>query len=386
VEKASIEGKVTDADTGQLLEIGVYLFDPSGEYLGSQSTYSPLGHFRFRGLDEGTYFLRAGDGSSGYYYSTHEAELYDDIPCATSCDATTGTPVVTTATSRVTGVDFELLRRGRITGAVTDAATGLPISSVYVSAFRLDGSWVAEGYTSATGAYQIANLPAGSYRIGTDSSLHRNEMYDDLACAGSCDGTTGTAVTVQTSLETPGIDFALNRLGSISGRVVDGVSGDPLSSYVYLLDAGGQTVVSVSAYSGLFTLAGLEPGTYYLLAREDSYYGTYQDELYPDVPCQPDCDVSEGTPIEVGLGSVLTGYDFSLARCPVESRREILSSTISTSFKALACDRVSAADVLLAPGADVLFKSGRSVVLGDGFQVEDGARLRVVIEPAWSDD
>jgi hypothetical protein len=47
---------------------------------------------------------------------------------------------------------------------------------------------------------------------------------------------------------------------------------------------------------------------------------------------------------------------------------------------------VSAADVLLAPGADVLFKSGRSVVLGEGFQVEDGARLRVVIEPAWSDD
>lgn len=382
VAKASIEGNVTDADTADPLEVSVYLYDTSGSYLSSYSTYSPRGYYRFDGLAAGTYFLRAGSSYQSYYL-THEGELYDDLPCEPDCDVTTGTPVVTTTTSQVTGIDFELNRRGSIGGTVTDAATGLPISST-IQVYRLDGTYATQDYSATDGSYEVVNLPAGSYRVGTASDLYRDEMYDDVPCGSACDTTMGAVVTVQSKLETAGIDFALDRLGSISGSVRSAASGALLGSYAYLLDTAGGTVAWTDAYSGFFELEAVNPGTYYLVAREDSYSGTYQDEVYPDVPCQPDCDVTEGLPIVVGLGSVLTGYDFRLAPCPVDSRKDVTAVTLSTSYKALACDRVSASGVVLAPGADVTFKSGRSIVLGDGFRVEEGASFRAVIEPAWN--
>lgn len=384
VPRATIEGQVTDSDTGDPLEVYVYLYDASGEFLRYHSTYSPLGSFRFVGLEAGTYYLRAGHPGFDYW-TTHESELYDDIPCQRDCAVTSGNPVVTTATSQIGGVDFALDRRGRITGTVTDALSGLPAAAA-IEVFELDGTYLTEGQAVSDGTYEVTNLPAGSYRIGTDSYLHRDEMYDDVPCAVPCDRTSGAAVAVQAKLDTPGIDFALDRLGSISGSVRSAASGGHLDAYVHLLDSSGASVAWTDTFSGGFELPAVQPGTYYLRAQEDSYEGPFQDEVYPDVPCQPDCDATEGTPIVVALGTLLTGFDFRLSPCPVDSRAEVTGVILSTSFKALACDRVSAGDAVLVPGADVTFKSGRSIALGDGFRVEGGARFRAVIEPAWSDD
>lgn len=382
--KASIAGSVTDGETGAPVSIRVFLYDAAGDALGYSFTSS--GAYEFRGLEAGRYFARAGYASWDSHAS-HQGELYDGIPCDPDCDPTTGTPVVAGEGSQVTGIDFQLDRRGSIRGKVTDTG-GNPLYDVPVTAYHLDGSAAASRYTGSDGTYEISFLPAGSYRVGTDSFLYRDEMYDGVVCGVPCDRTAGSQVTVQAKLETSGVDFALTRLGSISGTVRSASSGSGIEATVSLLDQTGAVVRSSYGYSSSYGLAGIQPGTYYLRAHHtDSYGGTpHQDEIYPDVPCEPDCDLARGTPVVVGLGTALTGLDFVLAPCPVETRRELVSTTIATSFKALACDQVTASAVTLAPGADLLLRSGRSVVLGDGFKTGDGAHLQVVIEPTWSDE
>jgi hypothetical protein len=384
--KASIAGKVTDGDTGAPVDIYVFLYNAAGDLASSRWTDYSTGAYEFRGLEAGSYFVRAGYSSSSAPYASHQGELYDDLPCEPDCDPTTGTPVVAGESSQVTGIDFQLDRRGWISGTVTDAG-GQPLYDVLVLAYLLDGSSAAYAYTASDGTYVIQHLPAGDYRVGTDSFLYRDEMYDGVVCGVPCDRTTGAQVTVQAKLETSGIDFALTRLGSISGTVRSASSGGGIEASVSLLDGTGAVVQWSDNYSSSYYLAGIQPGTYYLRARHtDSYGAPHQDELYPDVPCEPDCELARGAPVVVGLGTALTGLDFTLAPCPVETRSELVSTTIATQYKVLACDQVSAGDVTLAPGADLLLRSGRRVVLGDGFRMEDGARLQVVIEPTWSDD
>jgi len=63
-----------------------------------------------------------------------------------------------------------------------------------------------------------------------------------------------------------------------------------------------------------------------------------------------------------------------------------VGETIPGYLKVFACDEVRASDTLLTSGADLLIRSGRTVVLGDGFRMDDGARLQIIIEPAWGEN
>lgn len=68
------------------------------------------------------------------------------------------------------------------------------------------------------------------------------------------------------------------------------------------------------------------------------------------------------------------------------SREAIVSTTITGYYKVAACDLETAPDTTLTAGAELVVRNGRALALGDGFAMEAGASLRVVIEPDWSDD
>jgi len=87
------------------------------------------GSYTFAGLATGTYFV--GTEIDGYF-----DELYDDLPCPTSCNVTAGTPISVTFGATATGIDFELgdppdqpiltvTRAGVGTGTVTSAPAGI---------------------------------------------------------------------------------------------------------------------------------------------------------------------------------------------------------------------------------------------------------------------
>ena len=195
----------------------------SGEqrWRGSADT-DAAGAYQANLVPPGTYYLRA---SRFGYVSTR----YEGIPCATSCDPPAGTPVKVAEDQLTAHIDFALRAGGRISGKVTDAATGHPIADVTVSASSASSG--ASATTGADGTYVVDGLLPGQFRVKTDSWPldYVDEMYDDIPCPGnSCSYDAGTLVPVTIETTTPAIDFALPRGGRITGTITDQQTGLPI--------------------------------------------------------------------------------------------------------------------------------------------------------------
>ncbi|MGB5162492.1 MAG: hypothetical protein WBP10_17220 [Thermoanaerobaculia bacterium] len=306
----SISGTVTEDGTGALLEnIWVDVYNSSGSWVSNGASDA-----------SGIYRLQAGLSTGNYYAKTYNSdhyinELYDDLPCVSSCTVTNGTPIGVTTGSTTTGIDFALTPGGLISGTVTDEDTLLPLKDVNVYFYDDSGNYITSASTDASGDYtNYAGFPTGNYFLRTwNDDGYINELYDDMLCVGGCTPTDGTPVGVTSGSTTTGIDFALELGGSISGTVTIDGSGVPLDTgYVRIYDDTGNRLFNATpdAAGSYETAEGLPSGTYYARAR--SFEG-YLEELYDDIPCVFGCTTTDGTSIPVTAGSPTTGIDFELA-------------------------------------------------------------------------
>lgn len=301
---AEIVGTVTDAGSGLgVAGVDVDFYDDNGYWRGDVAS-SASGAFSIAGLRQGTYYLRASH--PGYW-----SELWDEIGCVGGCDPTTGTPI-TLALGEVARVDFALDRAGRIEGTVTDAQSGAPLEGMRVELFDDQQHYLGSEYTDTGGDYAFFGLPPDSYFVLTDSSEgYLGELFDDIPCPDDCDPATGTPIVVGAG-DTVRADFALDRGGSIAGRVADAATGRPIAdAYVVVYNQQGSYLREGRAdLSGRYAVSGLTTGTYFALAG--SYH--YLDQLYDGIACPSGCDATTGTPIAVTLGGETAGIDFALLR------------------------------------------------------------------------
>ncbi len=303
--RGSISGTVTDETTGAGMYANLQLYDASGAYVGYVSASSGNGQYRFEGLASGVYYVMA----SSY---DHTTELYDDIPCLSWCDVTTGTPITVVDGQDTPGIDIALALQegdGYIKGRVT-GPDGQGLASVAVRFYSSAGVLLTGSYTQSLGYYESSSLPAGSYFVDTMSQMHRDELYDNLPCEGGCDVTAGTAVTVSSGAVTENVDFVLEPMGRIQGRVIDQVSGRPIpSAYVLAFGSSGEYVTyALTLVDGSYALWGLTSGTYYVRAERPGYIS----EVFDDIPCEEPCDETIGQPVSVTIGQATTGIDFAL--------------------------------------------------------------------------
>jgi hypothetical protein len=224
---ARLTGTVLSAPGVSVANASIDVFDASGSsvatgFLDTSGVYTTQ-----PGLPNGLYRLRFT--SSGYLeqYSGGKLTLSEAIPITVS---TAGFVAVAPAT---------LAKGATVTGRVSDAVTGLPISGVAVNG---DGGYA---YTNATGVYTISGLASGLAQI----SINPDDMSGFLAAQRS--------ITVTAPGTTSNVDFALARGGAMTGRVTDssGVglkditvnpfsgSGERFSAYT-LTDAGGYYTVT----------------------------------------------------------------------------------------------------------------------------------------------
>jgi hypothetical protein len=313
-----ISGTVTDASTGlPLANVRVAINTSSGTYVTYGYTNSSGVYTSYTGLVAGTYYARTSN-AAGYL-----DELYDGISCpGGGCLVAGGSLISVAAGSTTTGIDFGLAPGGRISGTVTDAASGLPLADVDVDVYTSDGSYVTYGYTDTSGVYTTASgLPSGTYRARTwtGASGYVDEAYNAVSCpGGSCSATSGALINVTAPSTRPGINFALERGGQISGVVTDAVTGRPLASVslatvgVRIYDSSGGWLGNASTNgSGRYTSPGLPPGVYHV--RTSNAQG-YVDELHDDLPCAGGlCTVTSGTPVTVAAGATTGGINFGLA-------------------------------------------------------------------------
>ncbi len=219
----------------------VRIWDSQAQFQSYAFTDSS-GHYAAGGLLPGTYFAATDTGG------TFSDELYDDIPCASGCDPTTGAAIAVAFATTTPGIDFSLQEMGRISGSVIDSVTADPVASALVSVFDSSGSLVNSSFTTSGGTYVVDRLPAGTYHATASATNHQTELYDGIPCPPGCDPTTGTPFVVTLDGETPGIDFALTPLGSISGTILDAATSAPLDD----------VMVQVWSFLGLHQGCGLQ--------------------------------------------------------------------------------------------------------------------------------
>jgi protocatechuate 3,4-dioxygenase beta subunit len=309
----SFSGAVTRASTGDPAGASIQVFDTGGALIRDVSTPSFSGIYTVLGLEAGTYFAVARSGLLA-------DQLYQGLPCEPACDPTTGTPIPVALGVDTGGVDFALGEAGSITGTVTDAVTGEPVTEVEIYLWRANGSLRDWALVAGDGTYSFAGLETGTYFATSESwsGIYLDELYDSLPCSDGyfgCDVTEGTPIPVTLGAVTSGIDFTLDRPGAVSGRVTDASTGASLPGIeVEIWDAVGNLVREATTdVAGRYLADGLPLGSLFVTTRNSQ---GYLDELWSDLPCwhgvPTGCNPTKGTPVPVSAGQTTDSIDFGL--------------------------------------------------------------------------
>ena len=303
----AFSGTVTDAVTSApIANMTVLIHNSFGSVIASVTT-NDSGNYVTPPLSEGTYFARTFDSLD------YMDELYDNIECEDGCAITNGTPITVTVGATTTGIDFALAKGGRISGRITDEATGQPLSNISVRILNPTISLILSATTDSSGNYIVEELlPPGTYYVGTStSSIYINEAYDNIPCQ-DCDLTRSTPITVTAGATTTGIDFALTAGGVIEGTITNAVTGAPILNAVVLIFSsdGRSGFGAFPNNSGVYkSREGLPTGTYYVLTETLGFV----NKLYNNFTCAP-CDERTGTPVFVTAGSTTSGINFALTQ------------------------------------------------------------------------
>ncbi|MEM1178069.1 MAG: carboxypeptidase regulatory-like domain-containing protein [Acidobacteriota bacterium] len=305
----SISGAITEADGGAPAGAEVNVFSVDGLFVGSDFSSMEDGEFRVGNLQPGQYRV--------YSFSfAYQGESWPEIPCAENCNLV-GDLVTVTAGADTGDIDFTLTRFGSISGAVTDDATGDPVTFPNVQVYDATGTPVGNAFNEFDGTYRTTQLPAGTYFVTGFATDYRREVWDDILCPSPCDPTLGTPIVLADGEERENVDFALSRLPFLAGTIREAASGDLIrDAQVQLYNDQGQSIGFDFSFDGRYEFTGLEEGTYYAVAFGEQRHVPL---LWDSTPCfQGGCTVLDGTPIVVGpngatadfllpLGAILSG-------------------------------------------------------------------------------
>lgn len=309
----SISGRVTDSSGSPLGGILLSVYDSNGNEVFNNSGTSASGHYRVMSLAAGTYYIATR--SDPPYLN----EIFNDIACPTgNCNPLLGEPVTVAAGTETAGIHFVLAYGGSISGTVTDSVSGLPIVGLQMDVYDANGSWVGSTTSGDDGNYVLSGLSSCNYFVATNSFSsglnYIDQVYDSIVCGPfSCEPTSGTPIPVIAGTGTLNINFILEPGGSFSGIISSAATGDAI--YNERVDAynadGSLAGYGYSDADGLFAIRGLPSGTYYAIKRHADA-DSYATEMYDNVYCDEDCDVTGGTPITVVQGSETPNINFPL--------------------------------------------------------------------------
>jgi hypothetical protein len=173
--------------------------------------------------------------------------------------------------------------------------------------------------TDASGRYEIAELPAGRYSIATTKANYVPAVYGQLRPLGP-----GKPIDVANRAVVDHVDFALQRTGAISGRIVDEF-GDPAAvvqvapmRYMFFNGERRLQIAGPSSTTndlGEYRLFGLFPGQYYVSATlrnnnfgsESTEATAYAPTFFPGTGSSADAQK-----LTLAAGQTLSGIDITL--------------------------------------------------------------------------
>lgn len=291
-----ISGTIASSQGGAISGARIDVFDSVGAMVTSADPASDGSWITDAGLVAGSYFLLT-ENWWGFI-----DELWQDIPCASSCTVTDGTPVIVAAGAITSGIEIILDPGGQVSGTLTEDGSGQPISDAGVEVYDTEGERVATAFADGLGVYTAGGLPTGDYYLRAYSwDLYVSELYDDVSCVPECPLDEGDEVAVTVPGLVSSIDFSLVHGGRIDGTLSSG--GNPVWDAAIQIfdDAGYPATLALVDALGAFSTEALPAGSYFLVT--DNQLG-YVDEVWEDIPCAAVCDPEDGTPIVLAAGGV----------------------------------------------------------------------------------
>jgi spore coat protein A len=194
-------------------------------------------------------------GVTGVYAFALPAGTYTVTSTATGLGTATGAATVTTAAVAAVNVPLPITTaaNGVLTGTITNAATGLPVAGVIVTVTPVPapvaGTPAITAVTDVNGNYSVA-VPPGSYTISTTA-------------LGFVNTTTAapTVVTAGVNAAPANVAVTAGANGTVTGVIIDPVTGLPVVGAVVTLTPGGFTGVtdatgaySIMAPAGTYTV------------------------------------------------------------------------------------------------------------------------------------
>ncbi|AKS41484.1 MSCRAMM family protein [Wenzhouxiangella marina] len=311
----AISGQVTDGSS-PLAVVEVVAYDLSGFIAGRAQT-DAAGNYSIGGLENGSYRLRTTN-TGGFVDQVYGGSSCSPLPCPLA-----GGSTVAVAGASVPGIDFALTAGGSISGSATDQF-GNPLISG--TARLLDENGIElDSVAISSGIWRFDGLADGSYFVLIENDLGLiDELFAGVPCpGGACDiPALGTPITLGGGRvvgrgASSGIGLALSRGASLSGRLTDAQSGSPIvGATVYVRTLDGRVAASgvTDGLGDYRTDGSLPDGQYYVSTASGTQRGVddnYINELYPDVDCPLDCDLSLGTIVDLN-GIDVGGFDFAL--------------------------------------------------------------------------
>src|SRR5215813_10671268 len=248
-----------------------------------KATTDNEGHFQLRGIPAGGYQLQAFapalvsnnlSGRQSQIINLNEGESVD-------------------------GLDLALKPGGVITGRVTNA-DGEPVIQENVRLLSADQSKrqiyfpyiYMMSSTDDRGIYRLFGVPPGRYLVavggepnGPAPPLNGNNTYYH---PGTSDDSKATSIDVTAGSESNGVDIVIghSKAYSVSGRIVDAISGKPIVGMAYGYGVQDPQTNnfrmtfysgSTSNASGQFLLQGVSPGQYAAYAQPSGETDRYSD-------------------------------------------------------------------------------------------------------------
>lgn len=165
-------------------------------------------------------------------------------------------------------INFNLRLSGRISGKVSDAASGQPIPNVMITSFTSDGKFGWPATTDSSGNYLMdTNLVTGTYNV----SSFMAEGYTMKTISN---------VKVTEGKETTNVNLALDRSGIISGKITASGTGQPLKdATVSAFSEDGKSFgfAQTDAGGNYKITTGLGTGDYTVMASYQSAFAMKQD-------------------------------------------------------------------------------------------------------------
>jgi hypothetical protein len=356
-QTGTVTGTVTDSSTGlPIAGATIRIITLSISQVVSGST-NGSGVYTITNVPPGALYYVAATGPVGYV-----DELYPNVKKGRNALSTTllpeAEPIAVAGGATVSGIDFTLDPDGRITGTITNASGGAPLSSISVFAYIRGGTslnFFTSTSTNASGVYTFNGLPPDSYYLLTSNSLgFRNEIFDNIPCVGTCQTATalamGTPVAVTSGSTASGRNFALDQGGILSGVVTNAVTSQPVQSVnVQAYTRVGTSVLFAGSTStnamGEYTIRGLASSTYYVYTSANNLTNEIYDNLLCPIFCSLTTAVGSGRGVDVTLGSTMGGINLAL------DPGGAISGTVTNEATGLPAPGVSAVAVVVVSGS-----------------------------------